>query len=74
MGMLYLLKAFAVVCIGGFSNPLGMLFGGVAFGTIESFSNYWNSEYGDLFPYALVMVFLVVRPMGLFSERKTDVR
>jgi branched-chain amino acid transport system permease protein len=74
MGMLYLLKAFAVVCIGGFSNPLGLLFGGVAFGTIESFSNYWNSEYGDLFPYALVMVFLVLRPMGLFSERKTDVR
>ena len=74
MGMLYLLKAFAVVCIGGFSNPLGLLFGGVAFGTIESFSNYWNSEYGDLFPFALVMVFLVFRPMGLFSEHKSDVR
>lgn len=74
MGMLYLLKAFAVVCIGGFSNPLGLLFGGVAFGTIESFSNYWSSEYGDLFPFVLVMVFLVFRPMGLFSERKADVR
>jgi len=74
MGMLYLLKAFAVISIGGFTNPLGLLVGGLAFGTAESFSNYWNSEYGDLLPFVLVMAFLVFRPMGLFSERKTDVR
>lgn len=74
MGMLYLLKAFAVISIGGFSNPLGLLVGGLAFGTVESFSNYWNSEYGDLFPFLGLMVFLVLRPTGLFSERRTDVR
>jgi len=74
MGMLYLLKAFAVISIGGFANPLGLLIGGLAFGVAESFSNYWSSSYGDLLPFLLVMVFLVIRPMGLFGERKTDVR
>jgi branched-chain amino acid transport system permease protein len=74
MGMLYLLKAFAVISIGGFTNPLGLLVGGLAFGCAESFSNYWNSEYGDLFPFLGVAVFLVFRPMGLFSERRADVR
>jgi branched-chain amino acid transport system permease protein len=74
MGMLYLLKAFAVISIGGFSNPLGLLVGGLAFGTAESFSNYWNSEYGDLFPFLGVIAFLVWRPMGLLGERSTDGR
>lgn len=74
MGMLFLLKAFAVISIGGFSNPLGLLIGGLAFGTIESISNYVDSSFGDLYPFLIVMCFLIVRPMGLFSERKTDVR
>ena len=74
MGMLFLLKAFAVISIGGFSNPLGLLVGGLAFGAIESFSNYVDSSFGDLYPFLIVMAFLIYRPMGLFAERKTDVR
>lgn len=74
MGMIFLLKAFAVISIGGFSNPLGLLIGGLAFGAIESFSNYFDSEFGDLFPFLIVMGFLLFRPMGIFSESKTDVR
>jgi branched-chain amino acid transport system permease protein len=74
MGMLFLLKAFAVISIGGFSNPLGLLIGGLAFGTIEAFSNYVDSRFGDLYPFLIVLAFLVFRPMGLFAERKTDVR
>ena len=74
MGMLFLLKASAVISIGGFSNPLGLLVGGLAFGAIESFSNYVDSGFGDLYPFLIVMAFLIYRPMGLFAERKTDVR
>lgn len=74
MGMLFLLKAFAVISIGGFANPLGLLVGGLSFGAMESFSNYYDSTYGDLFPFLIVMVFLIARPTGLFGEWRVDVR
>lgn len=74
MGMLFLLKAFAVISIGGFAHPLGVLVGGLAFGVIESLSNYLDSSFGDLYPFLIVLLFLVLRPTGLFGERKTDVR
>ncbi|MBI3373389.1 MAG: branched-chain amino acid ABC transporter permease [Betaproteobacteria bacterium] len=74
MGMLFLLKAFAAISIGGFTNPAGLLIGGIAFGVIESLSNYVDSTFGDLYPFIIVLLFLIVRPMGLFGERKTDVR
>ena len=32
MGILFILKGFAVVSIGGFVNPIGILIGGLGFG------------------------------------------
>ena len=74
MGLLFILKGFAVVCIGGFANPVGILIAGIGFGLVEVFSNYYNSQFGDLYPFAIALVFLIVRPSGIFGEPKTDVR
>lgn len=74
MGLVFLLKGFAVVCIGGFTNPLGILIAGVGFGILERFSNYVDSAFGDLYPFIFVLLFLVARPSGLFAERRADVR
>ena len=74
MGLLFILKGFAVVCIGGFSNPVGILIAGLGFGIVEALSNYFNSQFGDLYPFAIALLFLVVRPSGLFGEARTDVR
>jgi len=74
MGLIFILKGFAVVCIGGFVNPVGILIAGIGFGLIEAFSNYFDSQFGDLYPFAIALLFLVVRPSGLFGEAKTDVR
>jgi branched-chain amino acid transport system permease protein len=74
MGLLYLLKGFAVVSVGGFVNPFGILVAGIGFGIVEGFSNYFNSSFGDLYPFLIVLVVLVLRPTGLFAERKLDVR
>ena len=40
----------------------------------ESFSNYFNSAFGDLYPLLVVLALLIVKPSGLFGEAKTDVR
>ena len=74
MGLLFILKGFAVVCIGGFANPVGILIAGIGFGLVEVFSNYFNSQFGDLYPFAIALLFLIVRPSGIFGESKTDVR
>jgi branched-chain amino acid transport system permease protein len=74
MGLLFILKGFAVVSIGGFVNPIGILIGGISFGIMEGVSNYFESQFGDLYPYLIVLAFLIVRPSGLFGEARADVR
>ena len=74
MGLVFTVKAFAVASLGGFTNPLGVLAGALIFGITESFSNYFNSKFGDLFPLLIVLVLLVLKPSGLFGEAKADVR
>ncbi|MFM1992028.1 MAG: hypothetical protein RJA99_4985 [Pseudomonadota bacterium] len=74
MGLLFILKGFAVVCIGGFANPVGILIAGIGFGLVEVFSNFYSRQFGDLYPFAIALLFLIVRPSGIFGESKTDVR
>jgi branched-chain amino acid transport system permease protein len=74
MGLLFILKGFAVVSIGGFVNPAGILIGGIGFGIMEGLSNYFDSQFGDLYPYLIVLAFLIARPSGLFGEARADVR
>ncbi len=74
MGLVFTVKALAVASLGGFTNPLGVLVGALIFGVTESFSNYFNSKFGDLFPLLIVLVLLIVKPSGLFGEAKADVR
>jgi len=74
MGLLFILKGFAVVCIGGFVNPIGILIAGLGFGVVEAMSNYVESSFGDLYPFLIALGFLIFRPSGIFGEARADVR
>lgn len=74
MGIMFLLKGFAAVCIGGFANPIGVLIAGLGFGIVEALSGFLDSAYGDVYPFLITFVILVVRPTGLFGETHTQVR
>ena len=74
IGLIFTIKALAVASLGGFSNPIGILVGGILFGVAESFSNYWDSAFGDLYPLLFVLISLAIKPTGLFGELKADVR
>ncbi len=74
MGLIYTLKGFVVLNIGGFTNPLGILVAGLVFGIAEAFCNYFDSAFGDLYPFIFIIAFLAIRPTGLFGEAKADVR
>jgi branched-chain amino acid transport system permease protein len=74
MGLVFTVKGLAVAAVGGFSNPFAILVGGVLFGLAESFSNYFNSQIGDLLPLLGVLALLIVRPAGLVGARKATAR
>ena len=63
-------KGFSSAVIGGFGNMLGAIVGGLLLGVIETFlSAYVSSAYKDMIAYALLLLFLFVKPTGLFNER-----
>ena len=74
MGLILTIKGLVVAAIGGFSNPLGILVGGVLFGVFESASNYVDSEFGDLYPLLGALIIIAVKPSGLFGEKRSHAR
>jgi branched-chain amino acid transport system permease protein len=74
MGLVFTIKALIVAAIGGFSNPFGILVGGVIFGIFESASNYFDSSLGDLYPLIAALIVIAYRPSGLFGSKNVDVR
>ena len=74
---LVVLKALPVLIIGGFSSIGGAIVGGLIVGAGEKLAEiYAGALVGggieNWFPYVLAMLFLLVRPAGLFGERAID--
>jgi len=75
------LKALPVLILGGFESIPGAIVGGLIIGASEKLAEvYIGSPIGlgigtgmeNWFPYMLALVFLLVRPEGLFGERHID--
>lgn len=66
------LRAFAGVVIGGFGNIKGAIIGSLIVGVIEVFSTVGFSGYKDVTVFLILIVFLVVRPQGIFGEKIAD--
>ncbi|GHV37185.1 branched-chain amino acid ABC transporter permease [Synergistales bacterium] len=63
-------KGFAGAVIGGFGNMYGALLGGALLGIIETVTTaYVSSIYKDVVSYGLLLVFLLIKPTGIFNER-----
>jgi len=72
-GASVIVKAFAIVIIGGFGNLQGTIIAGILVGIIEAFTvQYLGSGLIDLVVFVLLLVMLVVRPTGLIAERKEE--
>ncbi len=63
------IKAFAAAVIGGFGSLPGALIGGLIIGIMEPFAGrYFPAGYSQIAPYAVMLLVLVFRPNGLFSQ------
>jgi branched-chain amino acid transport system permease protein len=71
------LKALPVVILGGLTSVPGAILGGLIIGVGEKLSEVFIGPYfgGGIeiwFAYVLALVFLLVRPQGLFGEKIID--
>ena len=75
------LKALPVLIVGGFESIPGAIVGGLIIGATEKLAEvYIGSSIGlnigtgieNWFPYVLATLFLLVRPEGLFGERRIE--
>lgn len=68
IGWSYLLKAFAVVVLGGVGSIGGTLVGGIVLGVSENVGSlYVGGNYRDTISFAIFLGVLILRPEGLFG-------
>jgi branched-chain amino acid transport system permease protein len=71
------LKALPVLLIGGFESVLGAILGGLIIGASEKLAEVYIGPYvgggvESWFAYVIALLFLLVRPEGLFGEKHID--
>jgi branched-chain amino acid transport system permease protein len=72
-GASVIVKAFAIVIIGGFGNVEGTILAGLIVGLIESFTTqYLDPGLIDIVVFGLLLLMLAFRPTGLISERREE--
>ena len=63
------IKAFAAAAIGGFGSLPGALVGGLIIGLVEPLAaRYGIAGVSQIAPYAILLLVLIFRPGGLFSQ------
>jgi branched-chain amino acid transport system permease protein len=70
MGRTFLLKAFAIIVLGGLGSFGGAFVGAIALGVAEALAGFvWNTQIAEAVAYALFIGVLLLRPSGLFGVR-----
>lgn len=65
------LKAFPAAVVGGFGSIPGAIVGGLIIGLVESYSGFYLPEgFKDVAAYIVVLLVLMIRPSGIFSEMR----
>jgi branched-chain amino acid transport system permease protein len=72
-GTSVIVKAFAIVIIGGFGNVEGTILAGLLVGLIESYTTqFLDPGLIDIVVFALLLLTLAIRPTGLIAERREE--
>jgi len=72
-GTSVIVKAFAIVIIGGFGNFEGAILAGLLVGLIESFTTqYLGPGMIDIMVFGLLLTMLAIRPTGLIAETREE--
>jgi len=70
MGLLLTLKGFAAAILGGLTNPMGAIVGGVTLGLLESLAIVTvSSGYKDVIAMVILIAIMIAMPNGLLGRR-----
>jgi branched-chain amino acid transport system permease protein len=68
IGFLAGLKAFTAAVVGGIGSIPGAMAGGLLIGLVEQFSiGYVGGQWSDIVVFGILILFMLVRPSGLFG-------
>lgn len=71
MGAAPLLKALAVVVLGGLGSLVGAIVGGILLGLLEAFGILiFSSEWQNVIAFSVLILVLWIRPSGLFGAKE----
>ncbi|NIN67451.1 MAG: branched-chain amino acid ABC transporter permease [Anaerolineae bacterium] len=71
IGSVYVLKAFAIVVLGGVGRPFGALAGGFLLALAESFGTvYWHAEASVVVAFLVLLITLYLKPSGLLGRKE----
>jgi branched-chain amino acid transport system permease protein len=77
MGFNYGLKGFTAAVVGGIGSIPGAMFGGLFIGLLEAYTtgyigdvtrDFLSSEFRDLIVFAVLVLFMLLRPQGIFGR------
>lgn len=67
------LKAFPATILGGLDSVIGSAFGGVVIGVVENLvGGYVSSSLKEVAGFVIIVLILMVRPYGLFGEKRIE--
>lgn len=72
MGDMALGKGLPVLLLGGMDSFQGALVGGLVIGLVEALGSHWGPEYQEIIPWVMMLVILLIRPWGLFGQRRIE--
>ncbi|MBM4445129.1 MAG: branched-chain amino acid ABC transporter permease [Chloroflexi bacterium] len=72
VGDIVLGKGLPVLIVGGLNSVPGALFGGLIIGLVESLGGYWAAAVREIVPWVAMLVILLVRPYGLFGQKRIE--
>lgn len=75
MGIMAGVIGFSAAAIGGLGNVYGAILGGLLFGVLQTLAAAFiprGSEFRDVVAFAVVMVFMVLRPTGILGEKAVE--
>ncbi len=73
IGFIAGIKAFTAAVLGGIGSLPGAMLGGIILGLSESlFAGLVNTDYKDVFAFALLVTVLIFRPTGLLGKPEVE--
>jgi branched-chain amino acid transport system permease protein len=72
LGVTALGRGLPVLLLGGLDSIPGALAGGLIIGLVEALASYYKPDLAEVMPWIVMLVILLIRPYGLFGQKRIE--